>query len=61
MPDKQKSINSNDPGSGPGELVQLVFVNHMSNLTYFYCSVSFARQYIKECVCVCVGGGGSIC
>ena len=38
------------------KLVQLVFVNHMSNLTYFYCSVSFARQHIKECVCV--GGGG---
>ena len=35
MPDEQKSINSNNPmlfsGSAHGKLVQLVFVNHMSN------------------------------
>ena len=28
------------------KLVQLVFVSHMQYLTTFYCSVSFARQYI---------------
>ena len=40
MPDKQKSINSNNrcftQASGHGKPVQLVFVNHMSNLTKFY-------------------------
>ena len=52
MPDKRKLINSNNPDaqfpkdSGHGKLVQLVFVNHMSNLKKIYCSVSFARQYI---------------
>ena len=36
-------------GSGHGKLVQLVFVNrHMSNLTKFYCSVSFVRQYTSR-------------
>ena len=55
MPDKQKSINSNNPDAllkvyGNGKLVQLVFVNHMSNQTNFYCSVSFARQYCFKAV-----------
>ena len=47
MPGTQKSINSNNPGSGHGKLVQLVFVNHMSKLPKFYCSVSFACEYIQ--------------
>ena len=51
MPDKQKSINSNDLDALPKILghnkpLQLFFVNHMSNLTKFYCSASFACQYI---------------
>ena len=45
MPDKQKSINSNNPDALLKVLVQLVFVNHIYNLTKFYCSISFARQY----------------
>ena len=32
--------------SGHGKLVQLVFVSHMQYMTKFYCSLSFARQYI---------------
>ena len=32
--------------SNHGNLVQLNFVSHMHYLTKFYCSVSFARQYI---------------
>ena len=32
-------------GSGHGKLVQLVFMKYMYNLTKFYCSVSFVRQY----------------
>ena len=35
MPDKQKSINSNKFDALHGKLVQLVFVNHMSNLAKF--------------------------
>ena len=46
MPDKQKLINSNNPDALLKVLVQLVFVNHMSNPTRFYCSVSFVSQYI---------------
>ena len=33
--------------SGHGKLVQLVFVIHMQYMTKFYCSVSFACQYIR--------------
>ena len=46
----KKSIYLSDSDSlrcsGHGKLVQLMFLNHMSNLTKFYCSVSFARQYV---------------
>ena len=56
MPDKHKMINSNNSDallkvSDHNKLVQLLFVNHMSNLTKFYCivlSISFARQYRYE-------------
>ena len=44
--EKLKKLRCFTRGSGHGKLVQLVFVNHMSNLTKFYFSVSFARQYI---------------
>ena len=52
MSDKQKSKNSNSPsafeysGSGHGKLVS---VDHMSNQTKFYYSVSFARQPKVSC------------
>ena len=44
---KFKSHGCFNQGSGNGKPMQLMFVNHMSNLTKFYCSLSFARQYIK--------------
>ena len=46
MPDKQKSINSNNLDALPKVLV--MFVNHISNLARFYWSVSFASQYIMK-------------
>ena len=35
----------NTQGFWSSKLVQLDFVNHMSNPIKFYCSFSFARQY----------------
>ena len=57
MHDKQKkSINSNNPEALLKVLVLVsscgLFVNHMSNLTKIYCSVSFARQYRFILYCV---------
>ena len=50
MPDEQKSIYSNNPmlfsGSAHGKLLQLVFVNHMSNPDKIIFNVSFACQYM---------------